>query len=65
MRAMTKWVKKERRKEEVGGLGGRKLKCPHEVTPREKLNDTSRGNVSDWRPGLVRPAGWQAGRVAN
>lgn len=28
--------KKERRKEEVGGLDGRKLKCPHEVTPREE-----------------------------
>lgn len=28
--------KKERRKEEVGGLDRRKLKCPHEVTPREE-----------------------------
>lgn len=53
--------KKERRKEETGGLDGRKLKCPHEVTPREELSDTSRGKVSDWRPGLLgRLAGWLA-----
>lgn len=41
MRAMTKWAKKERRNEEVGGLDGRKLKWSHEVTPREELSDTS------------------------
>lgn len=53
--------KKECRKEEVGGLDARKLKCPHEVTPREEQSDTSRGIVSDWRPGLLGrlvKAGW-------
>ena len=38
---------KGRRKEEVGGLDGRKLKCPHEVTPREELSDTSRARMGD------------------
>lgn len=39
--------KKGRRKEGVGGLGGRKLKWPHEVTPREELSDTSREMMRD------------------
>ena len=66
---MTKWDKKERRREEVGGLDGRKLKCPHEVTPlgRSKVTQAEGlGWGSDWRPGLlVRLAAgcWLAGLV--